>query len=205
MWNLMPSETGFFDLFEQASANVVEAGQCLKDLMNNFGDAEKQIQRIKDLEHKGDGLTHDLILKLNKTFITPLDREDIHALATALDDILDEIDAVAILFRVFKITRPTPTACKLAEILHEAAREVGKGIGRLLEKNWDIKDCTIRVNSLENEADEVSREAISRLFEEEPDPKIVMKWKEIYENFEMGTDCCEDVVNVLERIALKHG
>ncbi len=205
MWGFMPSETGFFDLFKQASENVVEAGQCLKNLMDNFEESEKQIQHIKDLEHKGDGFTHDLVLKLNKTFITPLDREDIHALASSLDDILDEIDAVAILFRVFKINRPTPTACKLAGILHEAAREVGKGIGLLLEKNWDIKDCTIRVNSLENEADEVSREAISRLFEEEPDPKMVMKWKEIYENFEMGTDCCEDAVNVLERISLKHG
>ena len=205
MWGFMPSETGFFDLFHQASENVVEAGQCLKDLMNNFEDSETKIKRIKELEHKGDGLTHDLFHKLNRTFITPLDREDIHALASALDDILDEIEAVAILFRVFKIEHPTPTACKLAEILHEAAKEAGKGIGLLLEKNWDIKDCAIRVNSLENEADELSREAISTLFEEESDPKMVMKWKEIYENFEMGTDCCEDVVNVLERIALKHG
>ncbi len=205
MWGFMPSETGFFDLFDQASKNVVDAGQCLKNLMNNFEESDKQIQHIKDLEHKGDGLTHDLLHKLNKTFITPLDREDIHALASALDDILDEIDGVAISFRVFKITRPTPTACKLAEILHESAIEVGKGIGMLLEKNWDIKDCAIRVNSLENEADEVSREAISQLFENEPDAKTVMKWKEIYEKFEIGTDCCEDAVNVLERIALKHG
>ena len=205
MWGFMPSETGFFDLFEQASDNVVEAGQCLKNLMHNFDASDKQIQHIKDLEHKGDGLTHDLMLKLNKTFITPLDREDIHALASSLDDILDEIDAVAILFRIFKISKPTPTACKLAEILHESAREVGKGISMLMEKNFDIKDCAIRVNSLENEADEVSREAISQLFEEEPDTKMVMKWKEIYEKFEIGTDCCEDAVNVLERIALKHG
>ena len=205
MWGFMPSETGFFDLFKQASENVVEAGQCLKNLMNNFENAEEQIQHIKDLEHKGDGFTHDLVLKLNKTFITPLDREDIHALASALDDILDEIDAVAELFMVFKINQPTPTACKLADILHEASQEVGTGIGRLLEKNWDIKDCTIRVNSLENEADKVSRDAISLLFEDEPDPKMVMKWKEIYENFEMGTDSCEDAVNVLERIALKNG
>jgi predicted phosphate transport protein (TIGR00153 family) len=205
MFSFMPRETGFFDLFEQASENVVEAGQCLKNLMTNFEEPEKQIQHIKDLEHKGDGLTHDLIRKLNKTFITPLDREDIHALASALDDILDEIDAVAELFMVFKIDHPTPTASKLAEILHEAAREVGKGLGRIRDKNWDINDCMIRVNSLENEADEVSREAISRLFEEEPDPKMVMKWKEIYENFEMGTDSCEDAANVLERIALKYG
>ncbi len=204
MFSFLPREIGFFDLFEQASENVVEAGQCLKNLMHNFQEPEKQIQHIKDLEHKGDGLTHDLFYKLNKTFITPMDREDIHALASALDDILDEIDAVAELFRVFKIDHPTPTACKLSEILHESAQEVGKGISLLRKKNWDIKDCAIRVNSLENEADQVSLEAISKLFDEEPDPKMVMKWKEIYENFEMGTDSCEDVVNVLERITLKN-
>ena len=205
MFSFMPRETDFFDLFEQASKNVVEAGQCLKNLMKSFDDPQKLIQHIKDLEHKGDGFTHNIVYKLNKTFITPLDREDIHALASALDDILDEIDAVAELFMVFKIDRPTPTALKLSEILHESAIEVGRGIELLRQKNWDIKDCAIRVNSLENEADRVSREAISRLFEEEADPKMVMKWKEIYENFEMGTDSCEDVVNVLERIALKHG
>jgi predicted phosphate transport protein (TIGR00153 family) len=204
MFSFMPRETGFFDLFEQASDNVVEAGHCLKNLMNDFQEPEKQIQHIKDLEHKGDGLTHDLFSKLNKTFITPMDREDIHALASALDDILDEIDSAAELFRVFKIAQPTPTACKLAEILHQSAQEVGKGISLLRDKNWDIKDCAIKVNSLENEADRVSLEAISELFEEEPDPKMVMKWKEIYETFERGTDSCEDVVNVLERITLKN-
>ena len=205
MFSFMPRESGFFDLFEQASQNVVEAGQCLKNLMKTFDEPQKQIQHIKDLEHKGDGLTHDIVFKLNKTFITPLDREDIHELASALDDILDEIDAVAELFLVFKIECPTPTALRLSEILHESVLEVGKGIYLLRQKKWDMKECGIRVNTLENEADRVLREAISKLFEEEPDPKTVMKWKEIYENFEMGTDSCEDVLNVLERIALKHG
>ena len=205
MFSFMPRESGFFDLFEQASQNVVEAGQGLKNLMMSFNEPQKQIQHIKDLEHKGDGLTHDIIFKLNKTFITPLDREDIHELASALDDILDEIDAVAELFLVFKIQRPTPTALRLSEILHESVLEVGKGIYLLRQKNWDMKECGIRVNTLENEADRVLREAISKLFEEEDDPKTVMKWKEIYENFEKGTDSCEDVLNVLERIALKHG
>ncbi|MCA9461858.1 MAG: DUF47 domain-containing protein [Nitrospira sp.] len=205
MFSFLPRESDFFHLFEQASQNVVEAGLCLKNLMTSYDNPEQQIQHIKDLEHKGDGFTHEIVFKLNKTFITPLDREDIHQLASALDDILDEIDAVAELFMVFKIARPTPTALKLSGILHEAALEVGKGIQLLGQKKWDMKDCAIRVNSLENEADRVSREAISRLFEEEADPKMVMKWKEIYENFEMGTDSCEDVVNVLERIALKHG
>ena len=205
MFSFLPRESDFFHLFEQASQNVVEAGLCLKNLMTSYDNPEQQIQHIKDLEHKGDGFTHEIVFKLNKTFITPLDREDIHQLASALDDILDEIDAVAELFMVFKIARPTPTALKLSGILHEAALEVGKGIQLLGQKKWDMKDCAIRVNSLENEADRVSREAISRLFEEEADPKMVMKWKGIYENFEMGTDSCEDVVNVLERIALKHG
>ena len=205
MFNFMPRESGFFDLFEQASQNVVEAGLCLKNLMKSFDEPLKQIQHIKDLEHKGDGLTHDIVFKLNKTFITPLDREDIHELASALDDILDEIDAVAELFMVFKITHPTPTALKLSEILYESVLEVGKGIHLLRQKKWDMKDCAIRVNSLENEADRVLGEAISTLFEKEPDPKTVMKWKEIYVNFEMGTDSCEDAVNVLERIAIKHG
>jgi predicted phosphate transport protein (TIGR00153 family) len=205
MFSFMPRESGFFDLFEQASQNVVEAGQSLKNLMESFIEPQQQIQHIKDLEHKGDGLTHDIVFKLNKTFITPLDREDIHELASALDDILDEIDAVAELFLVFKIERPTPTALKLSEILHESVLEVGKGIYLLRQKNWDMKECGIRVNTLENEADRVLGEAISKLFEEEHDPKTVMKWKEIYENFEKGTDSCEDVLNVLERIALKHG
>ncbi|HBP90759.1 MAG TPA: DUF47 family protein [Nitrospirales bacterium] len=205
MFSFMPRESGFFDLFEQASQNVVEAGQCLKNLMKSFNEPQKQIQHIKDLEHKGDGFTHDIVFKLNKTFITPLDREDIHELASALDDILDEIDAVAELFLVFKIQRPTPTALRLSEILHESVLEVGKGIYLMRQKKWDMKECGIRVNTLENEADRVLREAISILFEEEEDPKTVMKWKEIYENFEKGTDSCEDVLNVLERIALKHG
>ena len=204
MFAFIPRDEEFFDLFKQASDNVVEGGRCLKELMGNYDDSLQKIQHIKDLEHKGDELTHDIALKLNKTFVTPLDREDIHALASALDDILDEIDAVAELFMIFKIDQPTPTALKMSQILHDSAIEVGKGIERLREKKWDIKPCAILVNSLENEADRVSRDAISKLFDEEPDPKMVMKWKEIYENFEMGTDSCEDAVDVMERIALKH-
>jgi len=205
MFGFMPRDEGFFDLFDKASQNVVEAGRCLKELMGQYEDHLTQIQHIKDLEHKGDGFTHDIVFKLNKSFITPLDREDIHALASVLDDILDEIDAVAELFMIFKIDRPTATALRLSQILHDAAIEVGKGIELIRDQKWEVGDCAIKVNSLENEADQVSREAISKLFVEEPDPKTVMKWKEIYENFEMGTDSCEDAVNVLERIALKHG
>lgn len=203
MFNFMPREEAFFDLFQRSSKNVIEGGRLLKELMENFQDVPEKVQRIKDVEHQGDEITHDIVKRLNQTFITPLDREDIHDLTTALDDILDEIDAVADLFVIYKIGRPTEAAVKLAEILFRASEAIGKGIDQLAGGDLKGNHFTIHVNSLENEADRVSRSAISTLFEEETDPIMVIKWKEIYESFESGADCCEDVANVLERIALK--
>ncbi len=172
--------------------------------MENFQDPVAQARRIKDIEHVGDGITHDIVRKLNQTFITPIDREDIHDLASAMDDILDLVEAVADRFVVFKVARPTEPAIKLANILYQSAVAVGAGVDRLGQPHTDLSECCVRINSLENEADRIMRDAISRLFEEEKDPIAVIKWKEIYENFEEGTDRCEDVANVLERIALKH-
>ena len=203
MFKLIPREEAFFELFQQAARNMIEGSRLLKDLMENFTNASEQVKQIKDIEHLGDGITHDIVLKLNKTFITPIDREDIHDLASTLDDILDEVDAIADRFLVFKVSQPTEAAIHLANILYQSTVAVGSGIERLGKGNMDMKDCAIQVNSLENEADRVSREAISKLFEEEKDPIAVIKWKEIYETFEKGTDSCEDVANVLERIALK--
>lgn len=203
MFNFMPREEAFFTLFQQSSKNAIEGGRLLKELMEDFQGIQEKVARIKDVEHQGDEITHEIVRKLNQTFITPLDREDIHDLATALDDILDEIDAVADLFLIYKISQPTEAAVKLADILYQASMAVGKGIDQLARGNVEANHFNIHVNSLENEADRVSRTAISTLFEEEKDPIVVMKWKEIYENFEMGTDRCEDVANVLERIALK--
>jgi uncharacterized protein len=156
------------------------------------------------VEHIGDSITHEIAKKLNQTFITPIDREDIHALASALDDILDLVEAVADRFVVFKVTSPTEPALKLAHILYQSSVAVGAGIDRLGKPHADVTECCVLVNSLENEADRITRDAISYLFEEEKDPIAVIKWKEIYENFEEGTDRCEDVANILERIALKH-
>ncbi|HEX3204155.1 MAG TPA: DUF47 family protein, partial [Nitrospiraceae bacterium] len=149
-------------------------------------------------------ITHEIARKLNQTFITPIDREDIHGLASALDDILDLVEAVADRFVVFKITSPSEPALKLANVLYQASVAVGKGIDRLGKPHADINEYCVLVNSLENEADRITRDAISTLFEVEKDPIAVIKWKEIYENFEEGTDRCEDVANILERIALKH-
>lgn len=204
MFGLIPQEVAFFEMFRQAAHNMIEGSRLLKDMMEDFQNPVGQARRIKDIEHIGDGITHDIALKLNQTFITPLDREDIYGLASALDDILDLVEAVSDRFVVFKVTRPTEASIKLANILYQSALAVGAGIDQLGKKHADISECCVQVNSLENEADRVTRDAISTLFEEEKDPIAVIKWKEIYENFEEGTDRCEDVANILERIALKH-
>lgn len=204
MFGLIPREEAFFELFKKAAHNMIEGSRLLKEMMENFHDPVDQAKRIKEVEHVGDGITHDIALRLNQTFITPIDREDIHDLASALDDILDTVEAVADRFVLYKVTKPTDMAVKLADILHKASVAVGCGVDRLGLAHPDIKECSVQVNSLENEADRVSRDAISALFEKETDPMAVIKWKEIYENFEAGTDRCEDVANILERIALKH-
>jgi predicted phosphate transport protein (TIGR00153 family) len=204
MFNLIPREVAFFDLFRKGARNMIEGSLQLKNMMEKFDDPVGQARRIKDLEHVGDGITHDIVRKLNQTFITPIDREDIHDLASALDDILDLVEAIADQCVVFKVVRPTEPAIKLANILYQAAVQVGCGIDRLGQSHADMNECCVQVNSLENEADRVTRDAISTLFEQEKDPIAVIKWKEIYENFEDGTDRCEDVANILERIALKH-
>lgn len=204
MFGLIPREEAFLELFKQAAHNMIEGSRLLKDMMEHFQFPADHAKRIKDVEHVGDGITHDIALRLNQTFITPIDREDIHDLASALDDILDVAEAIADKFVLYKITRPTEMAIKLADVLYQASVAVGAGVDRLGMAHSDMKECSVQVNSLENEADRVSRDAISALFEKETDPMAVIKWKEIYEAFEAGTDRCEDVANILERIALKH-
>ena len=200
----IPREEAFFELFRKAAHNVIEGSLMLKDMMEDFRNPVEQARRIKDIEHVGDGITHEIARKLNQTFITPIDREDIHGLASALDDVLDLVEAVADRFVVFKVDKPTEPAIKLANILYQAAVAVGAGIDQLGKPHAVLNECCVRVNSLENEADRVTRDAISTLFQQQQDPIAVIKWKEIYENFEEGTDRCEDVANILERIALKH-
>ena len=204
MFSFIPKEEAFYDLFQKASHNMIEGSGLLKAMLHDFKDPQDSARRIKDIEHIGDGFTHEMVRKLNKTFITPIDREDIHALISALDDILDGIDEVADRFVVYKVEKPTETAIKLGDILHEASVAVGQGMNLMGKRHADILEWSVKVNSLENEADRLTRDAISKLFEEEKDPIQVIKWKEIYENLERTTDYCEDVANILERIALKH-
>jgi predicted phosphate transport protein (TIGR00153 family) len=204
MFRLIPKEEAFFDLFKKAAHNMIEGSRLLKEMMEQYRDPAAQARRIKDVEHVGDGITHDIVTRLNQTFITPIDREDIHDLASALDDILDVVEAVADRFVIYKIARPTESAVRLADILYQASVAVGQAVDRIGMSHAEITECSVEVNSLENEADRVSRDAISALFEKETDPIAVVKWKEIYETFEAGTDRCEDVANILERIVIKH-
>jgi predicted phosphate transport protein (TIGR00153 family) len=203
IFGLLPKEEAFFDLFKQAAHNVIEGSRLLKELMEDYTNVQQRIERIKEVEHIGDGITHDIALRLNQTFLTPLDREDIHDLASALDDILDAVEAVADRFAIYKITQPTESAIRLGDILHRASVAVGRGVDHIAMSHEEVKEYSVQVNSLENEADRVSRDAISELFEKETNPIAVIKWKEIYETFEEGTDRCEDVANVIERIVLK--
>ena len=203
IFGLLPKEEAFFDLFKQAAHNVIEGSRLLKELMEDYTNVQRKTERIKEVEHIGDGITHDIALRLNQTFLTPLDREDIHDLASALDDILDAVEAVADRFSIYKIAQPTESAIRLAHILHRASVAVGRGVDHIAMSHEEVKEYSVQVNSLENEADRVSRDAISELFEKETNPIAVIKWKEIYETFEEGTDRCEDVANVIERIVLK--
>ncbi|HSA87704.1 MAG TPA: DUF47 family protein [Nitrospira sp.] len=202
IFGLLPKEEAFFEMFKQAAHNVIEGSRLLKELMEDYTNVQQKIGRIKEAEHIGDGITHDIALRLNRTFLTPLDREDIHDLASALDDILDAVEAVADRFAIYKITQPTESAVRLADILYRASVAVGRGVDHLAMSHEEVKEYGVQVNSLENEADRVSRDAISELFEKETNPIAVIKWKEIYETFEEGTDRCEDVANVIERIVL---
>lgn len=204
LFGLIPREEAFFELFKKAAHNMIDGSRLLAEMMKDLRAPAEQARRIKEVEHVGDGITHDIVLRLNQTFITPIDREDIHDLASALDDILDVAEAIADRFVLYKVTKPTDMAIKLADILYQASVAVGLGVDRLGLPHPDVKECSVQVNSLENEADRVSRDAISALFEKETDPMAVIKWKEIYEAFEAGTDRCEDVANILERISLKH-
>ncbi len=203
IFGLLPKEEAFFDLFKQAAHNVIEGSRLLKELMEDYANVQQKIERIKEVEHIGDGITHDIALRLNQTFLTPLDREDIHDLASALDDILDAVEAVADRFAIYKIAQPTESAIRLGDILYRASVAVGRGVDHIAMSHEEVKEYGVQVNSLENEADRVSRDAISELFEKETNPIAVIKWKEIYETFEEGTDRCEDVANVIERIVLK--
>lgn len=204
MFGLIPKEEKFFVMFKEMTKNIVDGAIALKEMLDNYSDPNKSKDLIKDIEHKGDLQIHDLIRKLNKSFITPFDREDIYALASALDDIIDIIDTTAQHIVLYHINRITPEAKELGFIILKACQTIEKAVAVLEKEPQKILEFCVETNSLENEADRVRADAISRLFEEEKDPFRLIKWKEIYENLELVTDKCEDAANILESVVVKN-
>jgi predicted phosphate transport protein (TIGR00153 family) len=175
----------------------------LEELTLDYPDAKAKAERIKDIEHAGDTLTHEIVRRLNTTFVTPIDREDIYAMASRLDDVLDLIDAVADRLLVYKIDRPTDGAIAMAKIIVKAAEETDRAVRCLRTLSPFYHKHAVEVNRLENEADRLLRDQLAALFEGTKDAIEVIKWKELYETMEAVTDRCEDVVNVIEGIVLK--
>ena len=202
----LPRETKFFGLFEESAHNMLKAAQGLKQMVDSWDYIDGKVAEITELEHKGDGITHQILAQLHRTFIIPFDREDIALLAHTMDDVTDFIHAAADSMFIYKIDHPTPKAKELADVIMQAATEVETAIPRLrrrAELKKVLPSC-VEINRLENVADELYRSAMAELFDETTDMAQVIKWREIYEHLESATDRCEDVSNVLEGVALKY-
>jgi predicted phosphate transport protein (TIGR00153 family) len=203
MVRLIPRDTSFFQMFSAMSDNLIGGARALVDLFADYRDVDRKIDEVRRIEREGDELTHAILTKLNQTFITPFDREDIHQLASKLDDVLDFINASGARLVMYRITAPPPAAGELAEIILRQCQELQKAVS-LMQKNGNILAHCVEINRLENEADLVSQQAIAKLFEYEKDPINLIKVKELLEFLERATDKAEDVANVLETVVLKN-
>jgi len=203
MFRLIPKDNSFFEMFSQMSDNLIAGARALVDLFENYENVENKIEQIRSMERTGDELTHTVLTKLNQSFITPFDREDIHQLASKLDDVLDFIYASATRIAIYQITAPPTAAGEMAKIILMQSDELQKAVS-LLQKNGNILSHCVEINRLENEADAVSQRAIAKLFVTERDPINLIKIKELLEFLERATDKAEDVANVLETVVLKN-
>jgi predicted phosphate transport protein (TIGR00153 family) len=198
-----PKEREFFDLFEEAGANNVRAASLLERMLDEWPDHGELGRDVVVCEQEGDRITHDIIQRLNSTFVTPIDREDIYALASALDDIVDFIEEVSDFLALYRIEAPMDQANELARILHQATRAIAGAIPRLRTFR-DIHHFTVEVNRLENDGDRVVRQALASLFERGIDPMLVIRWKDIFERLEDAIDATERTANILEGIVIKN-
>jgi uncharacterized protein len=203
-FSLVPRNEQFFKDFVQLAEEIRKGARSLKQMLATDAPEMAIADVIKETEHTCDGLTRSIIDRLNRSFITPLDREDIHTLAISLDDIMDAIDAAAAVLRLYKIPHVRPGARRLADLVCESMDRITEALGAL-EKRQGVLELAARVNQLEREADRVHQDAIVALFEQETDPISVIKWKEIFDFLEAATDRCEDVGNLLEGVVVKHG
>jgi uncharacterized protein len=198
-----PKEREFFDLFEEAGANIVLAAELLERMLEQWPDHGELARDVVVCEQEGDRITHAIIQRLNSTFVTPIDREDIYALASALDDIVDYTEEVADFLGIYRIEAPMVQAQQLARILHQSCRAVCGAIPRL--RNFrDIHHYTVEINRLENDGDRVTREALASLFDHGTDPMVVIRWKDIFDRLEAAVDATERAANILEGIVIKN-
>ena len=202
-FRLIPREERFYDDFVALGEQIRLGAGLLEDMLAGDRPIWDKADEIKEVEHKCDFLTHEIIQRLHRTFVTPLDREDIHTLARSLDDVMDAIDATAAIVRLYQIERVRPDARDLAKIIKTSADEVVRAL-KALERRQGVAEPAVEINRLENEADRAHQAAVRRLFEEERDPVAIIKWKEILDFLEDATDRCEDVANVLEGVVVKH-
>jgi predicted phosphate transport protein (TIGR00153 family) len=200
---LIPREERFFDLFVDDAANVLGAARLLEAMLRNYDQVERRAGEIRDAEHRGDEMSHDIGRRLERTFVTPFDREEIHALISALDDVLDYIEEAADTFVLYHIEAPTPVAVQQASIVVRQCEQLHEALGHLRGFK-DLDQYWIEVHRLENEGDLVARRGIAELFEKEKNAVELIRWKDIYTLLETTIDKCEDVANIIERIVVKN-
>jgi uncharacterized protein len=203
-FRLLPREEKFYTDFLALADELKRGARLLEEMLAPERPVWDKADEIKEVEHKCDFLTHEIIQRLNRTFVTPLDREDIHALARSLDDVMDAIDASAALVRLYRLESVRPGARELARTITASTDQVHLALSAM-EKHKALTTHAVEINRLENEADRIHQHAVSRLFDDERDPIVVMKWKEALDFLEDATDRCEDVANVLEGVMVKHG
>jgi uncharacterized protein len=203
-FSLIPREGHFFQDFIGLSEEIRNGARALKQMLSTDPPDKAKADVIKDIEHACDGRTRAILDRVNRTFVTPLDREDIHALAISLDDVMDAIDAAAAVTRLYKITQVRPGARRLADLVCESMDRITEAVAAL-ENRKGVLEIAARVNQIEREADRVHQDSIVALFDEERDPITVIKWKEILDFLEAATDRCEDVSNLLEGVVVKNG
>ena len=203
-FRLIPREEKFYSDFQALADELHRGAEMLEQMVAPERPVWGKADEIKEVEHKCDFLTHEIIQRLNKTFVTPIDREDIHELAKTLDDVMDAIDNAASLVPLYKIDKVRPGARELTRIIIQQCDEIRVAV-EALEQRKGVLERAIEINRLENEADRIHMNAISQLFDEETNPIVVLKWKELYDLLEEATDACEDVANLLENVVVKHG
>jgi predicted phosphate transport protein (TIGR00153 family) len=200
---IAPRDREFFDLFEEAGGNILRAAGLLEQMLRDYPESSQLARDILICEQEGDRITHDIIHRLHQTFVTPIDREDIYALASALDDVVDFTEEVADYLGLYKIEAPMEQSQQLAHVLHQASRQIAEALPRMRGFK-DVSHYTVEINRLENDGDRITREAVASLFDNGIDPMVVIRWKDIFERLEAAIDATEHVANIIEGISLKN-